>query len=306
MGAWTGDWRGRIGDFARSEGHPHIWDYFKAHPGVPLTEIADTIGDAAAVQLQQVVLEHCLERRLMVELICDLMARSIRRQLPKGWETGTDFKHSQAVSIDIFVEPYASLSAEMARLMRGDSPPRGWLPASGDDEFLRRYSQRALAVLSPDRRARVELGEVEPQPGDAYRSVLEPIWKLINVSAGEALFLDQFKRVPRQLGDLFAAHWCQSEVRNGGFHQFFRNPTGVLAPEALAGFRAIGMLDAAAALDEAMRVLGTPWPRAQGERQRMLPSPRHFRPLDDRFFAALRVGPDGFEGAADHYALTIK
>ena len=25
-----------------------------------------------------------------------------------------------------------------------------------------------------------------------------------------------------------AAHWCQSEVRNGGFHQFFTNHTGDL------------------------------------------------------------------------------
>lgn len=148
-------------------------------------------------------------------------------------------------------------------------------------------------------------GEVEPQPGDAYLSALEPIWKLIRVSAGEALFLEQFSRVPRQLGDLFAAHWCQSEVRNGGFHQFFLNPTGVLAPEAVAAFRAIGMLEAATVVDEAMRVLGTPWPREQEARQRLLPGPRHFRALDDRFFASLRIGADGFEGAADRYALTI-
>lgn len=306
MGAWTGDWRGRIGDFARRGGHPHLWDYLKAHPGVPLTEIADTIGDAAAVQLQEVALAHCLEQRLMLELIRDLMARSIREHLPKGWATGTDFKHSQAVSIEIFVEPYAALSAEMARLIHVDAPPRGWLPAGGDDEVLRALSQRALAALSPARRSRVELGEVEPQPGDAYRAALEPIWKLISVSAGEAMFLDQFKRAPRQLGDLFAAHWCQSEVRNGGFHQFFQNPTGVLAPEALAAFRAIGMLEAAAVLDEAMRVFAAPWPRAQAERQRVIPGAHHFRTLDTRFFAALRAGADGFEGAADRYALTIR
>ncbi|WP_369973953.1 DUF4375 domain-containing protein [Polaromonas sp. SP1] len=30
---------------------------------------------------------------------------------------------------------------------------------------------------------------------------------------------------------LFAVHWCQSEICNGGFMQFFANSTGVLAPE---------------------------------------------------------------------------
>jgi len=153
--------------------------------------------------------------------------------------------------------------------------------------------------------SRAELGEIEPQAGDLYWSKLEPIWKEISISEGEAVFLEQVSRVPRRLGDLFAAHWCQSEVCNGGFHQFFSNTTGVLAPEAMEGFRAMGMTEVAALVEEAMSVLGTPYPRDREARQAVLPPPPRFRELDERFFARVQHEADGFALAADRYALTL-
>ena len=73
------------------------------------------------------------------------------------------------------------------------------------------------------------------KPGDLYWSLVEPHWERISIYDGGATFLRQFLTTPVRSRHLFAAHWCMSEVYNGGFHQFFHNSTGVLAPEAAAG-----------------------------------------------------------------------
>src|SRR5690242_11902875 len=95
-------------------------------------------------------------------------------------------------------------------------------------------------------------------PGAIYWAAVQPVWKLISIYDGPAAFCRQFTSVPREVGHLFAAHWCQSEVCNGGFHQFFLNPSGVLAPEAAAGFAAIGMTGCQAVILEAMGQFSRP------------------------------------------------
>jgi hypothetical protein len=64
MDAWECDWARRIRDFARREGCEHIWDYLCVHPGVPLTTVADTVGDAAAIQIHQLIVKHCLSQKM--------------------------------------------------------------------------------------------------------------------------------------------------------------------------------------------------------------------------------------------------
>lgn len=78
-----------------------------------------------------------------------------------------------------------------------------------------------------------------------YGTLVEPVLLPLDQSwyEGPEEFVRQFRRVRPEVGHLYAAHWCQSEVRNGGFHQFFSNTTGLLAPEALEGFRAIGAVE---------------------------------------------------------------
>jgi hypothetical protein len=75
---------------------------------------------------------------------------------------------------------------------------------------------------------------------EAYWAIIEPIWQTIDISDGADVFLDTFFKAPQDAALLYAAHFCQSEVCNGGFFQFFFNSTGILAPEAVNGFRAIG------------------------------------------------------------------
>jgi hypothetical protein len=257
------------------------------------------------MELQHVAVQECLQRREMGDLIRDLIARMIRSKLPKGWADGTDFDRVQAVSVGALPEPYATLALAVGKLITAEGPPPQWLPESGEDERLRSGYQRALESLSAERRKGVELGEVEPRPGDLYRSKLEPIWKQVSIYEGETVFSLQFEKVGYPLGNLFAAHWCHSEIRNGGFHQFFYNPTGVLAPEAVRGFHAMEMSENAALLSEAMGLVGTPYPRQWAARQKALPATSHFRRLDDAFFARLRAAPGEFAAAADAYARTL-
>jgi hypothetical protein len=50
---------------------------------------------------------------------------------------------------------------------------------------------------------------------------------------------------------VFALSWLDAEVNNGGFHQFFFNPTGALAAEALGGARLLGLDQHAAIIEDA-------------------------------------------------------
>jgi uncharacterized protein DUF4375 len=78
----------------------------------------------------------------------------------------------------------------------------------------------------------------EPYP-NARRAVQKGV-NVINIYDGPDIFLKTFAQVRREVGLLYATAFCQVEVCNGGLSQFFGNSTGVLAPEAVEGFIAIG------------------------------------------------------------------
>src|ERR1700733_12120442 len=107
------------------------------------------------------------------------------------------------------------------------------------------------------------------EPGENYWSVLDPVWDKINIDTPET-FTQTFGDVSRSVGLLYAAHFCQSEVCNGGFTQFFWNSTGVLAPEAVDGFIAIRQAKVASVVQRAMKMLGEPFHRDRSGRWRAL------------------------------------
>ena len=137
--------------------------------------------------------------------------------------------------------------------------------------------------------------------GELYWAVIEPIWEKVSIYDGPEVFLSAFAKLTVPQQHLFASHWCQSEIRNGGFQQFFENPTGVLAPEASIGFREIGLTRCAELVDRAMEFFGAPYPREQESRNDALGEDDPFTELDDRFFEAIE--DDGYDRAADQYAL---
>lgn len=176
----------------------------------------------------------------------------------------------------------------------------------------------------------------------AYWSSIEPIWDVINIDTPEA-FLVTFAKVRPELGALYAAHFCQSEVCNGGFTQFFWNSTGVLAPEAVKAFKAIGLAQTSNIVQKAMDMLCQPYLRDRAPRQKALRSlhpeneeppvengtheegteerdllaliaqdtvpgyrrVKAFSPLEEEFYLGLESEKGGFELAADKYAERI-
>ncbi|MFT3786901.1 MAG: DMP19 family protein [Tepidisphaeraceae bacterium] len=130
---------------------------------------------------------------------------------------------------------------------------------------------------------------------DAWQ-LIEPYWGAVSIYDGPMIFLRGFEKLPEAARHVFAIWWCDSEVCNGGFHQFFANSTGVLAPEALEGFRTVGLHDCAKLLKTALDKFGDPFPRDQEARHAALraielPGEKRkawdpFFDLDDRYYIA--------------------
>jgi len=105
---------------------------------------------------------------------------------------------------------------------------------------------------------------------DLYWEYVEPVWDAISIYDGEKVFLDQYSKATEKQKVLFSSHWAQSEILNGGLGQFFSNPTGVLAPEAVAAFNKLGMPKCAEAIANAMKFFGNEYPRDRSLREECL------------------------------------
>ena len=149
------------------------------------------------------------------------------------------------------------------------------------------------------------------QPGDAAWRFIEPFRDAVSIYGGPEVFLLGFGQLPQPIGHLFAVLWCDAEVCNGGLYQFFSNPTGILAPEAADGFRAVGLHECAALLNLAIREFGESYPRdpaARDDRLHALERPGEerrewdpFYELDDRYYAAREQS--GFYERVDEFAM---
>ena len=148
-------------------------------------------------------------------------------------------------------------------------------------------------------------------PGQLYWSRVEPYWLRLNETWEDpAQFLATMKSVPNTVQNLYAAHWCVSEVLNGGLHQFFYNTTGILAPEAAIGLASVGATELSQLVSEGMRFFGSSYPRDRKVRLDQLPElddeteleGTAFSPLDEKFNAWLDAEEHRWERLADRYA----
>lgn len=145
---------------------------------------------------------------------------------------------------------------------------------------------------------------------DSYWTLVKPVWDEVSIYDGADAFLRDFDKVPRKAGVLLASHWTQSEIMVGGLGGFFSNPTGVLAPEAVEAFLALGMPRCAALLSEAMRFFGEPYPREQIDRvvvferfhEEQGEGAIPMREQEDAIAVEIEQENGGFENAADRFA----
>jgi Domain of unknown function (DUF4375) len=147
----------------------------------------------------------------------------------------------------------------------------------------------------------------DERPSKPCWSVIEPFWNEIEIYEGPEIFARTFSSVPRPAGLLFAAHFCQSEICNGGFRQFFSNSTGVLAPEAIEGFNAIGQDFVAGIIQEACSLFGQPFPRERSLRLSKLEAidSQLLDSLNEKFYGIIGSENGGFESAANNYAVKV-
>jgi hypothetical protein len=111
--------------------------------------------------------------------------------------------------------------------------------------------------------------------------------------------------VPRDIQLLWAASYGKSDIANGGFHQFFTNPTGVFAPEMIEWFTRAALPQTAAVMQKSIARFGRVFPRSQEARQEFLAGFEGdsreecdpFYDLDDQFYASLPS--DVFSSSAD-------
>ena len=145
---------------------------------------------------------------------------------------------------------------------------------------------------------------------ESYWRFVEPIWDTVSIYDGAELFLREFNKATDKQKVLFATHWAQSEIMNGGLGQFFSNPTGVLAPEAVKAFNSLGMPLCAETLENAMRFFGESYPRDRSDREACFEKfyetfGEDKVPLDEYEDSMATVIEDengGFEEAANNYA----
>lgn len=168
---------------------------------------------------------------------------------------------------------------------------------------------RYTTFRSPMLRALASKGDIMTDK-DSYWRFVDPIWDTVSIYDGGDTFLEQISKVTEKQKVLFSSHWAQSEICNGGLHQFFSNSTGVLAPEAVEAFKVIGMPTCSNVIADAMKFFGKEYLRDRNQRDEKLAeyenqNDEHWDPfceLDNIFFDSIEEENGGFEIAADNYA----
>ena len=144
-----------------------------------------------------------------------------------------------------------------------------------------------------------------------YWPVIEDIWDDVDIYEGPVVFLKDFNKLTGKQKTLLATHWAESEIMNGGLGQFFDNSTGVLAPEAVAGFNALGMPETAKILQKAMAFFGHDYPRERAKRIQVFEAfyvehGEEAIPMEseeDAMAVAIETENKGFDDAACEYAI---
>jgi hypothetical protein len=113
--------------------------------------------------------------------------------------------------------------------------------------------------MSENAKGNGRTGEVEAALSLSDEELDEAVWHhvLHRISAKSARFDEQaaaVKGLSPGLQRVLVTQTLDMEVKNGGFHQYFWNPSGRFAAEALEGLREFGATRHASLLEEAMAV----------------------------------------------------
>ena len=160
--------------------------------------------------------------------------------------------------------------------------------------------------LVSDFRAPRDVFDATTNALDLPWAAIEPVWDFLYPSGNGAGTGWRVKRVTAGQLAIFSTWWLESEVRNGGFEQYFYNSSGHYAKDALEGLRRIGATAFAAIVRDALAVFPSGEPpklrderiaaleraleRSCDQRGKMKPDTlvgRRLDALDNRFFDLL-------------------
>ena len=141
-------------------------------------------------------------------------------------------------------------------------------------QIMREFSLIQEIKSAESQKARKELiSELENIPIGAHP--FHDRWIRINEAHShsgwtERGFEPRLSDIPKNIQILAAVGYGKSDIENGGFHQFFCNPTGAFAPEMIEWFKNVGLKQSASIMKDATAIFGDTFPRSQNERREFL------------------------------------
>ena len=129
-----------------------------------------------------------------------------------------------------------------------------------------------------------EIGDREID-GDDYFAVIEPVFWSVSIYDGPQRYEDDLAQFSKEQRLVLAYHWYLSEVNNGGHDQFYFNSTGIVWPDALEAFTAIGAEDVAAIIKASIdRLGGSPSLDTEERRRQLEEMNPDFEDLDNKLY----------------------
>jgi hypothetical protein len=150
--------------------------------------------------------------------------------------------------------------------------------------------------------------------GDDPQAILDPVWYSASFYESVEVLEETLAPFswPQRLA--WAVLWTSAEICNGGLDQYFSNSTGMIWPEAIEGFEAMGRHDLAQIVLEATRKFRSPPARERALRWQGLDAMDRgaLNELTDRYYdlegdlfddilAYIRNQPDAFYFEGDVY-----
>lgn len=99
---------------------------------------------------------------------------------------------------------------------------------------------------------------------------IEPLWLSVGANEPKTNYEIELEPFNNHQRSVFAIMWLISEVMNGGFYQFYTNPTGIVWEDALKGFELLGISRAHEIVKESTQRFETNPSFTQSEREDFL------------------------------------
>lgn len=262
-----------------------VLEWAAQFPRLSVVELAKQLsGRIAPISLQQAMVKEARERGSFPELARALLVRLLLRDFPRGMgQVGPEEAQSalaSALSVWMLIfdpDQYKAAEAVWGAVVAELEAHPEWVPQHADEpKLLKLFAGRDL---SRSKRAAL------------VARAQERIETAVHGQRSNKARLDALASLPPGHGFIYAAGWVDTEVRNAGFLQMFKNSNGVELPLAIAALNTMGRAEFCGLLQEALMMARQDYRHllAPGlAEQPVLPvmeAPRSFAQLDKAYFA---------------------